>query len=68
MDEVDEVGGAGAVKVEEEGWVGSSVGKGGEVDEDLVPGNVGWVGGVVWGGEMSERGVGRWSEFGRGGG
>lgn len=57
FEEVDEVGAAGPVEVEEQRWMDGGVGEGGKVDDGLVPWRVGRVGGVVWGEEVGEHGV-----------
>lgn len=59
MCEGGDVGGAGAVEVEEEGLVGGAGGEGGEGDAFEGPG-VGVLGGGVFGGEeLGEEGGGR---------
>lgn len=56
MDLGNEVGGGGAVQVEEEGWVGAGAREGGEGDALLVPEGGGWVVGVGGREEFGERG------------
>lgn len=61
LEEIDEVCAAGAVEVEQEGWVGRRVGQGGEADQRLIPWRVSRVGGVFWSEEVGGGGVGWWA-------